>query len=79
MYLDRIADTAVSFQYTRATEGTESKSKLTDPDTVDAAYLFWLASVTATTLLSSSSGFTPWAALEDYDGDSGGDPGEGRF
>ena len=76
VYLDRIADTAVSFQYTRATEGTESKSKLTDPDTVDAAYLFWLASVTATTLLSSSSGFTPWAALEAYDGDSGGDPGE---
>lgn len=73
---DNIADTAISFQYTRATEGTESKSKLTDPDTADAAYLFWLASITATTLLSASSGFTPWAALEEYDGDSGGDPGE---
>jgi hypothetical protein len=73
---DNIADTAIDFQYTRATEGTESKSKLTDPDTADTAYLFWLASVTATTLLSASSGFTPWAALEDYDGDSGGDPGE---
>jgi len=76
VYLDQIADTAASFQYTRATEGTESKSKLTDPDTVDAAYLFWLASITATTLLSSSSGFTPWAALEDYDGDSDTNPGE---
>ena len=73
---DKIADTAIDFQYTRATEGTESKSKLTDPDTADAAYLFWLASVTATTLLSASSGFTPWAAIEEYDGDSGGDPGE---
>jgi len=76
VYLDQIADTAASFQYTRATEGTESKSKLTDPDTVDAAYLFWLASITATTLLSSSSGFTPWAALQDYDGDSDTNPGE---
>jgi hypothetical protein len=73
---DNIADTAISFQYTRATEGTESKSKLTDPDTADAAYLFWLASITATTLLSSSSGFTPWTALEDYDGDSDTNPGE---
>ena len=73
---DNIADTAISFQYTRATEGTESKSKLTDPDTADAAYLFWLASITATTLLSASSGFTPWTALEEYDGDADTNPGE---
>jgi len=73
---DKIADTAIDFQYTRATEGTESKSKLTDPATADAAYLFWLASVTATTLLSASSGFTPWTALQEYDGDSDATPGE---
>ena len=76
-YGDMIADEAAQFDYTRAEEGTESKSKLTDPDTAASAYLAWLASVTATTLLVSSSGFTPWSALESYDGgDAGSDPGE---
>ena len=66
---DLVEDTYQAFRYTNAFESNESKSKLTDPDTADAAYLFWLASITATTLLSASSGFTPWAALEEYDGD----------
>lgn len=64
------------FRYTHATEGTLSRSTLTDPRTAPASYLPWIASVTGSTLLSSASGFTPWSALEDYDGDSGGDPGE---
>ena len=76
-YADKIADEAAQFDYTRPEEGTESKSKLTDPDTAADAYLGWLASVTATTLLVSSSGFTPWTAIESYDGgDAGSDPGE---
>ena len=66
---DLVEDTYQAFRYTNAFESNENKSKLTDPDTADAAYLFWLASITATTLLSASSGFTPWAALEEYDGD----------
>ena len=76
-YADKIADEAAQFDYTRPEEGTEIKSKLTDPDTAAASYLAWLASVTATTLLVSSSGFTPWSAIESYDGgDAGSDPGE---
>ena len=76
-FSDEIFNEAKAFEYVRATEGTESKSKLTDPDTAKAEYLAWLASVTATTLLVSGSGFTPWAALESYDGgDAGTTPGE---
>ena len=76
-FSDEIFEEAKAFEYVRATEGTESKSKLTDPDTAKAEYLAWLASVTATTLLVSGSGFTPWAALESYDGgDAGTTPGE---
>jgi len=75
--MDQVTDAVQGFDYTRATEGTESKSKLTDPATANANYLLWLASITGTTLLSSSSGFTPWAALEAYDGgDAGATPGE---
>jgi hypothetical protein len=73
---DDLTDLTVSFQYTRATEGTESKSSLTDPDTAEPIYLFWLASITATTLLSSSAGFTPWIALEANDPISPPSPGE---
>lgn len=76
-YADDIAEEAKAFEYVRPTEGTESKSKLTDPDTAKAEYLAWLASVTATTLLVSGAGFTPWSALEAYDGgDAGTTPGE---
>lgn len=76
-FSDEIFEEAKAFEYVRATEGTESKSKLTDPDTAKSEYLAWLASVTATTLLVSGSGFTPWAALESYDGgDAGTTPGE---
>ena len=75
--MDQVTDTIQGFDYTRATEGTESKSKLTDPLTADANYLLWLACVTGSTLLASGSGFTPWAALESYDGgDAGTTPGE---
>lgn len=76
-FSDEIFEEAKAFEYTRPTEGTESKSKLTDPDTAKSEYLAWLASVTATHLLVSGSGFTPWAALESYDGgDAGTTPGE---
>ena len=75
--LDHITDEARDYVYVRATEGTESKSKLVDPATTSAAALPWLATVTGTTLLTASSGFTPWLGLEDYDGpDAGSDPGQ---
>ena len=74
--LDVIYNSTKDFYYTHATEGTLSRSTLTDPRTAPASYLPWIASVTGSTLLSSASGFTPWTALEAYDGDSGGDPGE---
>ena len=75
--LDHVDDEAADYVYVRATEGTESKSKLVDPATAPASALPWLASVTGTTLLTSSSGFTPWLGLEEYDGpDSGTTPGE---
>ena len=76
-FSDEIFNEAKAFEYTRPTEGTESKSKLTDPDTAKSEYLAWLAGVTATQLLVSGSGFTPWTALESYDGgDAGTTPGE---
>ena len=76
-FSDEIFNESKAFEYTRPTEGTESKSKLTDPDTAKSEYFAWLASVTATHLLVSGSGFTPWAALESYDGgDAGTTPGE---
>ena len=74
--LDVIFNSTKDFYYTHATEGTLSRSTLTDPRTAPASYLPWIASITGSTLLSSASGFTPWTALEAYDGDSGGDPGE---
>lgn len=58
--LDHISDEALDYVYVRATEGTESKSKLVDPATASAGALPWLATVTGTTLLTASSGFTPW-------------------
>ena len=74
---DAVSEEAKLYEYTRPTEGTESKSKLTDPDTAAASYLAWLASVTGTNLLISASGFSPWAALEAFEADpSAGDPGE---
>lgn len=74
---DAVSEEAKLYEYTRPTEGTESKSKLTDPDTAAASYLGWLASVTGTNLLISASGFSPWAALEAFEADpSAGDPGE---
>ena len=74
--IDVVYNSVKDFRYTHATEGTLSRSTLTDPRTAPASYLPWIASVTGSTLLSSASGFTPWTALEAYDGDSGGDPGE---
>lgn len=74
---DEINNEAKDFRYDRASDGLEHKSTLTDPDTAKAAYLFWLACVTGSSLLVSSSGFTPWVALEDYEGAPvSGDPGE---
>lgn len=73
---DVVYNSTKDFYYTHATEGTLSRSTLTDPRTAPASYIPWIASVTGSTLLSSASGFTPWTALEEYDGDSGGDPGE---
>lgn len=70
--LDHINDEASDYVYVRATEGTESKSKLVDPATAPALVLPWLAAVTGTTLLTASSGYTPWLGLEDYDGPDGG-------
>jgi hypothetical protein len=64
-----IADITIDFDYTRPTAGTESKSKLTDPDTAAAGSLLWLANVTGSTLLTAASGFTPWAAFDGYDWD----------
>ena len=74
--IDVVYNSAKDFEYIHATEGTLSRSTLSDPRTAPAAYLPWIAAVTGSTLLSSASGFTPWTALEAYDGDSGGDPGE---
>lgn len=74
--IDVVYNSAKDFEYIHATEGTLSRSTLADPRTAPAAYLPWIAAVTGSTLLSSASGFTPWTALEAYDGDSGGDPGE---
>ena len=74
--IDVIYNSAKDFDYVHATEGTLSRSTLADPRTAPAAYLSWIAAATGSTLLSSASGFTPWTALEEYDGDSGGDPGE---
>ena len=64
-----IADLTTDFDYTRPTDGVESKSKLTDPDTTSAGSLLWLANVTGTSLLTAASGFTPWAAFDGYDWD----------
>ena len=74
--IDVMYNSSQDFKYTHATEGTLSRSTLTDPRTSPASYLPWISTVTGSTLLSSASGFTPWTALEEYDGDSGGDPGE---
>ena len=75
--LDHIDDEAADYVYVRATEGTESKSKLVDPATAPVSALPWLAAVTGTTLLTASSGFTPWLGLEAYDGgDAGTTPGQ---
>ena len=74
--IDVVNESAKDFDYIHATEGTLSRSTLSDPRTAPASYLPWIASVTGSSLLSSASGFTPWTALEAYDGDSGGDPGE---
>ena len=64
-----IADITIDFDYIRPTSGTESKSKLTDPDTIAAGSIPWLANVTGSSLLSAASGFTPWAAFDGYDWD----------
>ncbi len=64
-----IADLTIDFDYTRSTEGAESKSILTDPDTAKSKYLLWLATVTGTNLLTQGSGFTPWAAFDGFDWD----------
>ena len=64
-----IADLTTSFDYLRPTDGVESKSTLTDPDTAKVAYLSWLADVTGTTLLTAASGFTPWGAFDGFDWD----------
>jgi hypothetical protein len=75
--VDEINKEVNEFRYDRAVDGTVHKSKLTDPDTAEAAYLFWLASVTGSSLLVNASGFSPWAALEEYEGAPiSGDPGE---
>jgi len=75
--VDLVAAEALEFEYVRPIAGTESKSKLTDPDTAASGYLPWLASVTGTTLLTiSGGGISPWAALEQNDEDESGNPGE---
>lgn len=75
--VDEVYTELKEFRYDRAIAGTEHKSKLTDPDTALSAYLLWLASVTGSTLLINSTGFSPWAALEEYEGAPvSGDPGE---
>lgn len=71
-----IADKATDFDYVRETYGDYSESALTDPLTTDAINLIWLATITGTRLLSQASGFSPWAALETYDGDGDGTPSE---
>lgn len=72
-----IADKATDYQYIRATYGDYSESALTDPITTDAVNLPWLATITGTRLLSQASGFSPWAAIEAYDGsDADSIPGE---
>ena len=74
--IDVIFNSVKDFSYVHEGEGTLNRSTLSDPRTAPASYLPWIAGVTGSTLLSSASGFTPWSALESYDGDSGGDPGE---
>ena len=71
--IDIVNNSVTDFDYVHATEGTLSRSTLTDPRTAPSTYIPWIASITGSTLLSSASGFTPWSALEAYDGDSGGD------
>tara|TARA_R100000005_G_C5000557_1_gene207442 strand:+ start:118 stop:4005 length:3888 start_codon:yes stop_codon:yes gene_type:complete len=74
--IEIVYDSARNFDYIHATEGTLSKSTLTDPLTAPAGYLTWLASITGTTLLSSASGFTPWTALESFQAAGTSTPGE---
>lgn len=76
--VDKVNEEVIDFRYDRAADGNEHKSTLTNPDTAKASYLEWLASVTGIDLLvSSSSGFTPWIALEGYEGPPVlDDPGE---
>lgn len=74
--MSAIAETASSFEYTRPTEGVESKPLLVDPDNAPVSYLPWLAAVTGTTLTSIAAGFTPWLALEALDLDSDAISGE---
>jgi len=75
--VEEINEEVKEFRYDRAVDGVVHKSKLTNPDTAKAAYLFWLSQVTGSSLLINSSGFSPWAALEEYEGAPvSGDPGE---
>lgn len=74
---DQVTEVLRSFRYNRATSGSLFKSKLTDPATAEASYLRWLASVTGSDLIVGTSGVSPWAALEAFEGEPVlGDPGE---
>jgi hypothetical protein len=61
-----VSDLAASFAHTRATDtinGVESKSALTDPDTIAAGAIPWLAALVGVSLSSGASNFTPWSAF----------------
>lgn len=74
--VDHVYEEYLEFRYDRAADGVEHLSKLTDPVSADPRYLAWLASVTGTTLLVNVSGFSPWAAIEEYDSDDSYTPPE---
>lgn len=67
-----ISDTAETFEYAKPIDGIESKSALTDPDTMKSGGIPWLAALMGVTLTTANSAFAPWAALVDFDGGDAG-------